>query len=328
MMEQRMKDLEQLNNIPDFYERLKEEEKYTSGSLEVMQINVGKLCNLSCKHCHVEAGPGRKEIMERKVMEACLEVCREQKIKTIDITGGAPEMNPDFEWLVKQACEICDHVIVRTNLVILKEGKYSHLMKLYADRHVELVCSLPYYRAKEMNRVRGDGTFETAIEVLKDLNQIGYGNQPELVLNMVYNPAGAFFPPRQEAMEIEYKERLWREYGIVFNHLFTITNNPAGRFLAFLKRTGNLEIYMKKLSDSFNSATLPGLMCRFQISVGYDGKVYDCDFNQAADLPIESGETIFDMKGKPFRKRKIVLGNHCYGCTAGQGSSCGGATEQ
>lgn len=327
-MSQALEDVKALTNIPDFESRIKDEEiLYTQDHLDVMQINVGRLCNLACKHCHVEAGPKRTEVMSRKVMEACLVVCREQKIPTIDITGGAPEMNPDFEWLVTEACGVCDHVIVRTNLVILKEEKYRHLPKFYADHKVEVVCSLPYYRAKEMDRVRGQGTFDQAIQVIQELNQLGYGKEKDLVLNMVYNPAGAFFPPPQAAMEQEYKVRLMEEYGIVFNNLFTITNNPMGRFEAFLKRTGNLESYMKKLSDAFNKATLPGLMCRFQVSVGWDGTLYDCDFNQAADLPVSTKETIFDMVGKPFKKRRICLENHCYGCTAGQGSSCGGATE-
>ena len=236
-------------------------------------------------------------------------------------------MNPDFEWLAGEACKICDHVIVRTNLVILKEEKYRHLPQFYADHKIEVVCSLPYYRAKEMDRVRGSGTFDQAIQVIQELNALGYGKKPDLVLNMVYNPAGAFFPPVQSAMEKEYKARLGEDYGIVFNQLFTITNNPMGRFEAFLKRSGNLESYMKKLSDAFNEETLPGLMCRFQISVGYDGKVYDCDFNQAAEMPVLTGQSIFDMAGKPYQRRKICMADHCYGCTAGQGSSCGGATE-
>lgn len=194
-MNQALEDLKNLTNIPDFEERITEEEyRYTTDRLEVMQINVGKLCNLACKHCHVEAGPARTEVMDRKVMEACLKVCKEQKVETIDITGGAPEMNPNFEWLVDEACKICSHVIVRTNLVILKEEKYRHLPKFYADHKVEIVCSLPYYRAKEMNRVRGEGTFETAIEMIRELNELGYGKENDLVLNMVYNPAGAFFP--------------------------------------------------------------------------------------------------------------------------------------
>lgn len=327
-MNKALEDVKELGNIPDFESRIQSEEiLYTQDHLDVMQINVGRVCNLACKHCHVEAGPTRTEVMSRKVMEACLRVCREQKIPTIDITGGAPEMNPDFEWLVEEACNICGHVIVRTNLVILKEEKYRHLPQFYTDHKVEIVCSLPYYRAKEMDRVRGQGTFDQAIEVIQELNQLGYGKDEGLVLNMVYNPAGAFFPPPQGAMEQEYKTRLREDYGIVFNNLFTITNNPMGRFEAFLKRSGNLEGYMQKLSDAFNEGTLQGLMCRFQVSVGWDGTLYDCDFNQAAELPVSTGETIFDLEGKPFQKRRICFENHCYGCTAGQGSSCGGATE-
>ena len=327
-MSQAIEDLKELNVIPAFETRMTNEEYgYTTDRLDVMQINVGRLCNLACKHCHVEAGLNRTEVMSRDVMEACLKVCREQQVGTIDITGGAPEMKPDFEWLAGEACKICDHVIVRTNLVILKEEKYRHLPQFYADHKIEVVCSLPYYRAKEMDRVRGSGTFDQAIQVIQELNALGYGKNPDLVLNMVYNPAGAFFPPVQSAMEKEYKARLGEDYGIVFNQLFTITNNPMGRFEAFLKRSGNLESYMKKLSDAFNEETLPGLMCRFQISVGYDGKVYDCDFNQAAEMPVLTGQSIFDMAGKPYQRRKICMADHCYGCTAGQGSSCGGATE-
>ena len=233
-MSQALEDLKELKNIPDFHDRITGEEyRYTADKMEVMQINVGRLCNLACKHCHVEAGPGRTEIMDRKVMEACLAVCQEQKIPTIDITGGAPEMNPDFEWLVEEACRTGSHVIVRTNLVILEEETYRHLPEFYADHKVEIVCSLPYYRAKEMNRVRGEGTFETAIRVIRRLNELGYGREKDLVLNMVYNPAGAYFPPVQDAMEKEYKVKLWEDYGIVFNSLFTITNNPMGRFEAF-----------------------------------------------------------------------------------------------
>lgn len=326
-MNRAMEDLQALVAIPEFEEKIKEEYTYTADQLDVMQINVGRLCNLACKHCHVEAGPNRTEIMSREVMEAILNVCKNWNIGTIDITGGAPEMNPNFEWLVREACKICDHVIVRTNLVILEEEAYKHLPKFYADHKVEVVCSLPYYRAKEMNRVRGEGTFESAIRVLHVLNELGYGKEESLVLNMVYNPAGAFFPPEQGAMEKEYKQKLFADYGVVFNHLFTITNNPTGRFEAFLKRSGNLEGYMGKLYDAFNDGTVPTMMCRFQLSVGYDGKVYDCDFNQAAELPVLSGKTIFDYVTEPYEKRKICFGKHCYGCTAGQGSSCGGATE-
>lgn len=326
-MKESIRTLGGLNGVDSFEGRVEGPFQYTEGSLDVLQINVGRLCNLACKHCHVEAGPNRTEIMGREVMEACLSVCREQQVKTVDITGGAPEMNPDFQWFVEEVCKICSHVIVRTNLVILLEEGYRHLPKFYADHGIEVVCSLPYYRAKEMDRVRGDGSFDAAIRVLKELNRLGYGREEGLVLNMVYNPAGAFFPPAQNAMEKEYKARLLADYGIVFNQLFTITNNPTGRFFSFLERSGNLESYMQKLYGAFNKETLGGLMCRYQISVGYDGAVYDCDFNQAAELPVSTKETIFDMVGKPYAPRKICFGNHCYGCTAGQGSSCAGAVE-
>lgn len=320
--------LEAMENIPDFEQMIPEEEwKYTVSKLSVMQINVGKLCNLSCKHCHVEAGPARTEIMSREVIDACMQVCEQLHLETIDITGGAPEMNPHFEYLVEEACKRCSHVIVRSNLVILEEEGYRHLPTFFADHGVEVVCSLPYYRSKEMDRVRGQGTFERAIKVIRILNDLGYGKKEQLVLNMVYNPAGAFFPPAQSEMEKEYKEKLWNDYGIVFNNLFTITNNPMGRFASFLKKSGNLESYMQKLYQAFNVGTLPGMMCRYQISVGYDGKLYDCDFNQADGLLVENEMTIFDMVGQQFTRRKICFGKHCYGCSAGQGSSCGGATE-
>ncbi len=326
-MNRAMEDLQALTAIPGFEENVMEEYCYTAEKMDVMQINVGRLCNLACKHCHVEAGPNRTEVMSREVMEACLKVAKNWKIETIDITGGAPEMNPNFEWLIDEACKVCDHVIVRSNLVILEEEKYRHLPKFYADHKVEVVCSLPYYRAKEMDRVRGEGTFDAAIRVIRILNELGYGKDESLVLNMVYNPAGAFFPPEQGAMEREYKQKLSADFGVVFNNLFTITNNPTGRFEGFLRRSGNLESYMQKLYDAFNAATVPTMMCRFQLSVGYDGKVYDCDFNQAAELPVLSGKTIFDFACEPYEKRRICFGKHCYGCTAGQGSSCGGATE-
>lgn len=326
-MNDSIRKLNQLAGIDPFESRVDGEFKVTEEHMEVLQINVGRLCNLACKHCHVEAGPNRTEIMSRKVMEACLAVIGEQKVQTVDITGGAPEMNPDFEWFVEEACKICSRVIVRSNLVILTEEGYRHLPEFYRDHKIEVVCSLPYYRPKEMDKVRGDGSFDAAIQILKKLNDLGYGRDKDLVLNMVYNPAGAFFPPVQEAMEKEYKTRLFEDYGIVFDHLFTITNNPTGRFFSFLERSGNLEGYLKKLYGAFNGNTLGGLMCRFQVSVGYDGRLYDCDFNQAAGLPVATGETIFDMAGKPYAPRKICFGNHCYGCTAGQGSSCGGATE-
>lgn len=320
--------LVETTSIPAFETKITDEAvACTLDSLDVMQINVGKLCNLACKHCHVEAGPNRTEIMSRDVIDACIQVCKERGFKTVDITGGAPEMNPNFEYLVDQMCSICGHVIVRSNLVIMLEEKYAHLPEFLAAHKVNIVASLPYYRAKETDRMRGDGVFNGVITILQKLNSLGYGKNPELKLDLVYNPNGAFFPPEQSAMEREYKQRLMADFGIVFDNLFTITNNPVGRFCAFLHRTGNLEGYMQKLYGAFNAATLPTMMCRNQVSISWDGKLYDCDFNQAAEIPVVNNETIFDWVGKPYSKRKICFGKHCYGCTAGQGSSCGGATE-
>lgn len=325
----KMKWLEELDGIPDFESCIKDEAiKQALPNIEVMQINVGRLCNLACKHCHMEAGPARTEVMGREVMEACLKVYKDQGFSTIDITGGAPEMNPNFEWFLNEAAKVCSHIIVRTNLVILLEEPYRHLPQLFAKHKVEVVCSLPYYSAKDVDRQRGEAVFERSIQAIKMLNELGYGKDPELVLNFVFNPGGAFLPPEQNAIEKEYKAKLGAEHGIVFNHLFTITNNPTGRFAGFLNRSGNLVSYMDKLYNAFNEGTLERMMCRNQLSVGWDGKLYDCDFNQAADLTIASGETIMDLVGKPLKIRFIKFGKHCFACTAGKGSSCGGTTEE
>lgn len=235
-------------------------------------------------------------------------------------------MNPHFRWFVEEAVKVCPDVMVRSNLTVMLEEGYEDLPEFYAANKVTVICSLPHYKAKNSNKQRGEGTFEKSIQVLKRLNALGYGKDPELTLNMVFNPGGAFFPPEQSAMEKEYKEHLGSEYGIVFNHLFTITNNPIGRFGAFLARTGNMEGYLTKLYDAFNPGAVAGMMCRSQLSVGWDGRVYDCDFNQAVDLPIEGADHIKDLVGKPYEKRRIRLDKHCYACTAGQGSSCGGCT--
>ena len=311
-----IKDFHELTEIPVFQEMVPDK-KYmdTEEHLDVLQMNIGRKCNLLCKHCHVNAGPARTEEMSKEVMDACLTFAKEQNIATIDITGGAPEMNPHLEYLIEESSRICNHVIIRTNLVILLEKEYEQLMK------VEIVCSLPYYRAAEMDKVRGEGSFDKAIEVIKHLNAIGYGRNPELVLNMVYNPAGAFFPPDQEAMEKEYKQKLSQDFGIEFNSLYTLYNNPMGRFGAFLQRSGNLKRYMKKLFDAFNADTVGALMCRMQISVDYDGQLYDCDFNLAAGIPVVGNQKIFDVTGKPYQVRKIRMDKHCYACTAGAGSS-------
>ena len=321
-MDDIIKDFHDLTEIPPFQQMISDK-KYmdTEEYLDVLQMNIGRKCNLICKHCHVNAGPVRTEEMSREVMDDCLAFAKEQKIATIDITGGAPEMNPNLEYLIEESSKICNHVIVRTNLVILLDEAYKYLIEVYAKNKVEIVCSLPYYRAAEMDKVRGDGSFDKAIEVLRCLNATGYGKSPELVLNMVYNPAGAFFPPDQEAMEKEYKQRLLTDFGIKFNNLYTLYNNPMGRFGAFLRNSGNLKRYMKKLFDAFNADTIEALMCRTQISVDYDGQLYDCDFNLAAGLTVIGEQKISDVTGKPYQVRKIRMDKHCYACTAGAGSS-------
>ena len=319
-------EFKKLAQIPDFQDSVEDKELLMTDKMSVLQINVGRLCNLACKHCHVEAGPNRTEVMGRDVLEDCLKLYKEWGFQTIDITGGAPEMNPHFRWFVEEAVKVCPDVKVRSNLTVMLEEGYEDFPEFYAANKVTVICSLPHYKAKNSNKQRGEGTFEKSIQVLKRLNALGYGKDPELTLNMVFNPGGAFFPPEQSAMEKEYKEHLGSEYGIVFNHLFTITNNPIGRFGAFLTRTGNMEGYLTKLYDAFNPGAVAGMMCRSQLSVGWDGRVYDCDFNQAVDLPIEGADHIKDLVGKPYEKRRIRLDKHCYACTAGQGSSCGGCT--
>lgn len=294
--------------------------------LHTMQVNVGRLCNLSCKHCHMEAGPQRTEIMDKAVMEACLLVLRRQRFKMLDITGGAPEMNPHFRWLIREAAKTVGHVLVRTNLVILLEPGYEDLPQLYHDLKLEVVCSLPHYAARNTDKMRGDSVFIRSIEALRSLNRLGYGIDPQLPLNLVFNPGGAFLPPPQQALERDFRENLRRGYGVEFTSLLAIINNPVGRFAEFLDRSGNLQGYMEKLYGAFNAGTLAAMMCRGQISVAHDGRLYDCDFNQAAGLPLTGGDTIFDWQNKPVQARRIRFDKHCYACTAGQGSSCGGAT--
>ena len=321
--------IEQLDFLPDFEQHMSDKDAAWTDRVSIMQINVGSLCNQACKHCHVEGGPGRTDaVMGRDVMKACLEVfAADPDLDTIDITGGAPEMNPDFEWLIREAAAVCDHVMVRCNLTILDDERYAHFAELYRDLGIEIVSSLPYYTKKDTDRQRGDDVFDKSIRILQKFNSLGYGREPGLVLNLVYNPGGAFLPPAQEAIERDFRIRLAQNYGIEFNNLFAITNNPVGRFGKFLARSGNLERYMNKLLDSYNPGAEAGMMCRYQVSVGYDGMLYDCDFNQAAELPAEGVRTIFEAAEHGLGRRRIMLANHCYACTAGQGSSCGGATN-
>jgi len=300
-----------------------------SEGIDVMQVNLGAACNLSCKHCHVEAGPKRNESMNKETVDSCLAVLAESDISTLDITGGAPELNPHLNRFIEEAVKLGKKVMVRTNLTILENPVYTHIAEQYARHKVELVASLPYYQQKNTDRQRGDGVFDTSIRVLKKLNELGYGQpQSGLQLNLVYNPGGAFLPPAQHAIEAEFRRELLRRYGIVFNNLFTITNVPIGRFLGFLLQSGNLEGYFNRLAGVFNPAAAAKVMCRNQISVGWDGYLYDCDFNQMLGLTCatEGPPHISSFNLDELKRRRIVLDNHCYACTAGAGSSCGGAT--
>lgn len=300
----------------------------TSNGISVMQVNMGKVCNLSCKHCHVEAGPERTESMSRETVSSCLSVLAGTGISVLDITGGAPELNPNLTWLIEEVVKLGRKVIVRTNLTVLERDEYAQLAELYARHKVEVVASLPYYLGKNTDRQRGDGVFDASVRVLKRLNKLGYGReQSGLQLNLVYNPGGAFLPPAQHSIEAEFRREMMSRYGIVFNRLFTITNVPIGRFLDFLIQSGNLEDYLVRLAGAFNPAAAARVMCRSQISVGWDGRLYDCDFNQMLGLtcaPEASGYLDeFDLTA--LSNRRIILENHCYACTAGAGSSCGGA---
>lgn len=300
-----------------------------ANGVEVFQMNICRKCNLFCKHCHVEAGPHRTEMMSKALMAICLDILRENAISTIDITGGAPEINPHLEWFLDNVSPLKRRVIVRSNLTLLLEDEYHHLIDSYAKNNVEIVTSLPHYRAEGTDKQRGECAFATIIEVIKKLNAKGYGKESSgLVLNLVHNPTGFYLPGSQSALVHEYKTRLLKDHGIYFNDLFCITNMPVGRYLEHLQKNDTLSDYMTELINSFNSAAAENVMCKNTISVSYDGQLYDCDFNQMLGLPIESNAHVTDFDLKVIGHRKIVLANHCYGCTAGSGSSCQGTTEK
>jgi radical SAM/Cys-rich protein len=293
----------------------------------VLQMNVGKRCNQACHHCHVDAGPDRTEVMTDAVVEAVLDVLRASDIPTLDITGGAPELHPRFREIVQRARAIDRHVIDRCNLTITTLPNYEDLPAFLAAHQVEVIASLPSYAGSQTDRQRGDGVFERSIAALRRFNALGYGRERSgLALNLVTNPVGAFLPAGQASLEADWRRELRRRYGVEFNRLFTITNMPISRYLDWLERSGNLESYMTKLVNAFNPAAVDGLMCRYTLSVGWDGRLYDCDFNQMLDLGVGAGspQTIFEF-GPAMASRSIVTGPHCFGCTAGAGSSCGGA---
>ena len=292
----------------------------------VLQINVGKLCNMACIHCHVDAGPGRKEIMTPEVADRIIGWMQRHRPKFVDITGGAPEMCSEFRRLVSAAKEAGAHVMVRCNLTVIFEPGQTDLPEFYRDHELELIASLPCYLEENVDRQRGVGAFDGSIRALKRFNEIGYGIEPHLPLTLVYNPVGATLPPEERGLEATYKQQLRDRFGIEFHRLICITNVVVTRFELFLQRTGQLESYRELLFQNFNPATVDGLMCHDTINVGWQGDLFDCDFNQMLDLPLgrKSRRFLWDTAPGDFTGERVATGQHCFGCTAGAGSSCGG----
>lgn len=319
------------DTFPSFRERV---HKQTGGGLyptgiEIFQLNIGKLCNQTCAHCHVDAGPDKKvENMNKATLERCLEIIASvDSIHSVDITGGAPEMNPHFRWFVEEVTALGKKVINRCNLTIIQANKkYADLPEFFKKHKVNVVSSLPYFSKGLTDGQRGDGVFEDSIKSLQKLNAVGYGMEGTgLQLDLVYNPSGAFLPASQASLQQEFKRQLKRKYDIEFNNLFAITNIPISRYMDYLIETDNYNEYMEKLVGAYNPATVDGLMCRNTLSVSWEGYVYDCDFNQMLDLKVAAkGQHIDTIDIAELLKRQIVLNQHCYGCTAGAGSSCAG----
>ena len=326
--------LEHRNDFPAFHDKLADAgfASLKPDGPEIFQVNVGKMCNQVCKHCHVDAGPDRKEIMTTETMELCLKILSENPgFTTVDLTGGAPELNPHFRWFVEEIRKLGKHVIVRCNLtIILANKRFNDLPEFFKKHNIEVVSSLPSYTKDRTDRQRGDGVFEDSIKALQMLNSVGYGlDGTGLKLNLVYNPAGAFLPPAQKSLEQEYKIALQQDFGISFNSLFAITNMPINRYLDYLLVSGNYESYMQKLVSAFNPEAAKSVMCRNTLSVSWDGYLFDCDFNQMLDLKVDCNSrhlSTFNME--ELNQRDIVVNQHCYGCTAGAGSSCGGAVAE
>ena len=317
--------------LPSFKEKLNtvQAEALKPKRLEILQMNLGYMCNQVCAHCHVDAGPDRKEMMSRATLEYCLQILKTTPVTTLDLTGGAPEMHPDFRWFVSEAAKIgVEDFIVRSNLTILRANKkYYDLPHFFKDHHIHVVSSLPFYKKDKTDRQRGEGVFSQSIQALMELNKVGYGKaDSSLQLDLVYNPSGAFLPADQLALENDFKKALKKEYDIDFNQLFTITNLPISRFLEYLIASENYEDYMQRLVEAFNPAAVANVMCTNTLSVGWDGYLYDCDFNQMLDLKVASPvEHIKDFDLDQLQTREICVSQHCYGCTAGAGSSCQGS---
>jgi radical SAM/Cys-rich protein len=298
----------------------------TRTSLDILQVNVGKLCNQACHHCHVDASPTRTEIMTRETIDRILMFLKGSSIQTVDITGGAPELISDYRYFVERIRAMGRNVIDRCNLTVVFEPGQEDLVDFYVKHEVELICSLPCYSEDNVDAQRGKGVFGKSIRALQILNENGYGRAGSpLTLHLVYNPVGASLPPPQEELAADYREELLEQFGIVFNELFTITNMPINRFSSYLERRGELDDYMATLRTNFNAATLPRLMCRSQVSVDWVGDIYDCDFNQMLGMHSEQTPTkLWDYTPEDLIDRSVRVDDHCYGCTAGAGSSCGG----
>jgi len=301
-----------------------------SKSVEIFQINVGKMCNQVCKHCHVDAGPDRKEIMTRETMQQCLDALKMSNAHTVDLTGGAPEMNPNFRWFVEELSALGKKIIVRCNLtIIVANKKFYDLPEFFKKHSIEVVSSLPYFNEKRTDSQRGDGVFNSSIKALKMLNDVGYGIEGSgLNLHLVYNPSGAYLPGNEAALQTQFKRKLKQKFDIHFNDLYAITNIPVSRFLDYLIASGNFIEYMEKLTSAYNTAAAENVMCRNTVSIGWDGFIYDCDFNQMLELKVNipSRPHVSEYNEKELENREIIVNQHCYGCTAGAGSSCGGST--
>lgn len=317
-------------NLPSFSEKLNEAGLYPlrPTGVDILQVNVGKLCNQTCKHCHVDAGPDRRENMSKETMQECLVALATPGVTTLDITGGAPEMNPNFRWFVEEASKLGKKIMIRCNLTILLAGeKYKDLPEFFAKHKVEVVSSLPYFQKRRTDAQRGEGVFDRSIEALKKLNAVGYSIPGSgLVLNLVYNPVGAFLAGGQSTLENDFKKELKQVHDVEFNSLFALTNMPISRFLESLLENDNIDAYLEKLVTAFNPVAATAVMCRNTLSVGWDGSLYDCDFNQMLDMKIEGKVSkISEFNKSVLDSREILLHQHCYGCTAGAGSSCGGS---
>ena len=320
----------QNGELPTFKAKISQTSQFPlkAKKLEILQINVGYMCNQVCEHCHVDAGPDRKEIMTRDTMRQCLEVIKTSGAHTLDLTGGAPEMNPDFRWFVEEAAKVgIKDFIVRSNLTIIRANKKHYDLPDFFKKHnVHVVSSMPHWTQGKTDKQRGDGVFAKSIKALQELNAVGYGMpDSDLRLDLVYNPSGAFLPGDQMSMEKDFKKALMEDFGIQFHNLFAITNLPIARFLDYLIASENYEDYMYQLVEAYNPAAVANVMCTNTISISWDGYLFDCDFNQMLELPVNSkSKHISEFNEELLEGRNIVISQHCYGCTAGAGSSCQG----